>query len=157
VFAWLSPSRTLLCPLGDSRSRRLDLVEHAYVAGLAGSTNLPTTLGSFQGSFGGGSEDGFVTKIGTSGYEIVSNQVSFPRRAPRASPSHVRPERRSWAADTTSRPRSTYRSFPRYRSTASAISATTSGTCSRRTPMRPVRDKSRWWRSARHHDRIGTP
>jgi thrombospondin type 3 repeat protein len=35
----------------------------AYVSGLTGSTNFPTTPGAFQMTFGGGSFDGFVTKI----------------------------------------------------------------------------------------------
>src|SRR2546428_828525 len=36
---------------------------NAYVAGFTSSTNFPTTPGSFQTTFGGGSNDAFVTKI----------------------------------------------------------------------------------------------
>jgi beta-propeller repeat-containing protein len=36
---------------------------NTYVTGFTGSTNFPTTTGAFQTTFGGGSEDAFVTKI----------------------------------------------------------------------------------------------
>jgi hypothetical protein len=36
---------------------------HAYVTGFTGSSNFPTTSNSLQPSFGGGTWDGFVTKI----------------------------------------------------------------------------------------------
>jgi hypothetical protein len=37
---------------------------NVYVAGHTASTNFPTTVGAFQTTFGGGSDDAFVVKIG---------------------------------------------------------------------------------------------
>jgi hypothetical protein len=45
----------------------VDSAGNAYVSGNAASAVFPTTTGSFQPTFGGGSNDAFVTKIGTTG------------------------------------------------------------------------------------------
>jgi RHS repeat-associated protein len=40
---------------------------NAYVAGITNSTSFPTTTGAFQTSYGGGSDDAFVTRLSTDG------------------------------------------------------------------------------------------
>ena len=53
--------------------RRLvvDSSNQAVVAGITSSTNYPTTTGAYQTSYGGGSDDGFVTKLDASGASLV--------------------------------------------------------------------------------------
>jgi hypothetical protein len=41
----------------------VDASGNAYVVGFTGSTDFPTTPGSLQPAFGGGSDDGFITKL----------------------------------------------------------------------------------------------
>jgi len=43
----------------------------AYVTGSTTSTSFPTTLGAFQTAFAGGSSDGFVAKLNTTGSALV--------------------------------------------------------------------------------------
>lgn len=45
----------------------MDASGNAYLTGTTNSTNLPTTPGAFQTTYGGGTYDAFVTKIGTPG------------------------------------------------------------------------------------------
>ncbi len=49
----------------------VDGLGHAYVAGLASSTDFPTTPGAFQGVFAGGLTDGFVVKVNPAGTGFV--------------------------------------------------------------------------------------
>ncbi len=43
----------------------------AYVTGMTSSADFPTTAGAFQGTFGGGSGDGFITKLAAGGASLV--------------------------------------------------------------------------------------
>jgi hypothetical protein len=45
----------------------LDASGNVYVTGVTDSTNFPTTSGAFQGNFGGGRFDAFVTKLNPTG------------------------------------------------------------------------------------------
>jgi hypothetical protein len=49
----------------------VDTAGNAYVTGVTDSTNFPTTVGAFQGTFGGGSTDAFVAKLNASGSGLV--------------------------------------------------------------------------------------
>ena len=49
----------------------LDAAGRAYVTGLTASLDFPTTWGSFQPTFGGGSSDAFVTKVNAAGSALV--------------------------------------------------------------------------------------
>jgi hypothetical protein len=49
----------------------VDPAGNAYVAGVTASTNFPTTVGTFQTRYGGGSSDAFVTKLNPSGSALV--------------------------------------------------------------------------------------
>ena len=49
----------------------VDAAGNAYVTGLTGSTNFPTTPGAFQTTFAGGSFDAFVTKLNPTGSALV--------------------------------------------------------------------------------------
>src|SRR3989441_7638904 len=49
----------------------VDASGDAYATGLTYSTNFPTTVGSFQPAFGGGSLDGFLTKLDPTGSALV--------------------------------------------------------------------------------------
>jgi len=49
----------------------VDTSGNAYVTGQAGSTNFPTTSGTFQTTFAGGSLDAFVTKLSPTGSTLV--------------------------------------------------------------------------------------
>jgi acetyltransferase-like isoleucine patch superfamily enzyme len=49
----------------------LDALGNAYVAGHTGATNFPTTSGAFQTVYGGGTADGFVTKLNSTGTALV--------------------------------------------------------------------------------------
>ena len=54
-----------------STSIAVDAAGNAYVAGLTDSTNFPTTSGAFQTTFGGGSDDAFITKLNPLGSGLV--------------------------------------------------------------------------------------
>src|SRR5207244_13240340 len=45
----------------------IDSTGSAYVAGFTTSTNFPTTPGAFQPTYNGGTEDGFITKLNSTG------------------------------------------------------------------------------------------
>src|SRR2546425_22124 len=49
----------------------VDSAGNAYVSGQTNSSNFPTTTGAFQTTSGGGSSDGFVTKLNSSGSALV--------------------------------------------------------------------------------------
>ena len=49
----------------------VDAFGQAYVAGIAFSTDFPTTPGAFQTTFGGDGDDAFVTKLNTTGTGLV--------------------------------------------------------------------------------------
>jgi hypothetical protein len=49
----------------------VDSSGNAYVAGDTSSSNFPTTLGAFQTTFGGGSDDAFLTKLNVAGSDLV--------------------------------------------------------------------------------------
>jgi Beta-propeller repeat len=49
----------------------VDAVGNAYVVGTTGSANFPTTAGAFQTTYGGGTSDGFVTKVNPTGTGVV--------------------------------------------------------------------------------------
>jgi len=49
----------------------VDATGAAYVTGLTGSTNFPTTVGAFDTSYDGGSSDAFVTKLNAAGTGLV--------------------------------------------------------------------------------------
>ena len=49
----------------------LDPAGNAYVTGVTGSTNFPTTAGAFQTTYGGGEFDAFVTKLNPTGTALV--------------------------------------------------------------------------------------
>src|SRR2546425_4794091 len=49
----------------------VDASGDAYATGLTYSTNFPTTVGTFQPAFGGGSLDGFLTKLDPTGSALV--------------------------------------------------------------------------------------
>ena len=49
----------------------VDAAGNAYVTGLTGSSNFPTTPGAFQTTFAGGSFDAFVTKLNPTGSALV--------------------------------------------------------------------------------------
>ena len=49
----------------------LDGAGNAYVTGYTGSTNFPTTAGSFDRTYNGGANDTFVTKLNASGASLV--------------------------------------------------------------------------------------
>ncbi len=57
--------------LDQGVSMVIDSSTNAYVAGGAGSSNFPTTLGAFQPSSAGGSRDAFVTKLNPTGSSLV--------------------------------------------------------------------------------------
>ncbi|WP_321421177.1 DUF3344 domain-containing protein [uncultured Methanobacterium sp.] len=48
-----------------------DNAGNAYVTGTTSSTNFPTTTGTYQPSFGGGSNDVFVTKLNPTGTDLL--------------------------------------------------------------------------------------
>jgi hypothetical protein len=50
---------------------KIDGSGNAYVGGSTGSTNFPTTAGVVQPNYGGGTEDGFVAKVNSSGNALV--------------------------------------------------------------------------------------
>lgn len=49
----------------------IDPAGHAFVTGVSGSTNFPTTTGAVQPHFGGGANDLFVSKISLDGSALV--------------------------------------------------------------------------------------
>ncbi len=49
----------------------LDSNDNAYVTGLTGSANYPTTGGAYQTTYGGGVYDGFVTEVNAAGKDLV--------------------------------------------------------------------------------------
>jgi len=49
----------------------MDATGNAYLAGFTNSSNFPITLGAFQTTYGGGSFDGFVTKLNPTGSGLV--------------------------------------------------------------------------------------
>jgi hypothetical protein len=49
----------------------MDPAGHAFVTGLSGSTNFPTTAGAVQPHFGGGINDLFVSKLSLDGSALV--------------------------------------------------------------------------------------
>src|SRR5439155_14792406 len=49
----------------------LDGSGHAYVSGQTRSSDFPTTLGTFQPTYGGGGNDGYVTKLNPTGSALV--------------------------------------------------------------------------------------
>ena len=49
----------------------VDTAGNAYVTGYTASTNFPTTPGAFQTTYGGGSDDAFVTKLNPTGTALV--------------------------------------------------------------------------------------
>jgi hypothetical protein len=49
----------------------VDSAGSAYVTGTTASTNFPTTMGAFQGAFGGGDVDGFVAKFNPTGSSVA--------------------------------------------------------------------------------------
>jgi len=53
------------------RGIAVDTAGSAYVAGFTGSTNFPTSLGAFQTTYGGGTDDAFVTKVNLLGSGLV--------------------------------------------------------------------------------------
>jgi hypothetical protein len=61
--------------LGGSQGRAtaiaVDATGIAYVTGITNSTSFPTTLGAFQTTYGGGGNDGFVTKLNPLGTALV--------------------------------------------------------------------------------------
>src|SRR5436190_8491855 len=54
----------------DGLGIAVDALRNAYVTGFTGSTNVPTTAGAFQTTFGG-TEDAFVTKLNPMGTGLV--------------------------------------------------------------------------------------
>ncbi|MCS6805509.1 MAG: SBBP repeat-containing protein [Acidobacteriota bacterium] len=78
IVAKFSPSGALVYStyLGGSDSETgygiaVDAMGHAYVTGLTGSSNFPTTAGAFQRTFGGGQYDAFVTKLSPTGSSLI--------------------------------------------------------------------------------------
>ncbi len=61
--------------LGGSQGRAtaiaVDATGSAYVTGITNSTSFPTTSGAFQTTYGGGGNDGFVTKLNLLGTALV--------------------------------------------------------------------------------------
>jgi len=49
----------------------VDASGSAYVTGLTASTEFPTTVGAFQTTYGGGTSDGFVTKLSSDGSALL--------------------------------------------------------------------------------------
>lgn len=49
----------------------VDSAGHAFVTGVSGSTNFPTTTGAVQPQFGGGANDLFVSKLSPNGTALV--------------------------------------------------------------------------------------
>ncbi len=49
----------------------VDISGNAYISGWTYSTNFPTTVGAFQTSYGGGTEDALVVKINPAGNALV--------------------------------------------------------------------------------------
>jgi hypothetical protein len=49
----------------------VDVSGNAYVTGVTASTNFPTTVGAFQTTFGGGTNDAFVVKLNPTGSALV--------------------------------------------------------------------------------------
>jgi len=72
----IDPTLVYSTYLGGSSSGRgngiaVDSAGNAYVIGVTGSTNFPTTSGAFQTTPGGGLYDAFVTKLDTTGTALV--------------------------------------------------------------------------------------
>src|SRR5262249_24882148 len=55
----------------ESGNISVDGAGNAYVAGATGSTNVPTTVGAFPTTYGGGFFDAFVTKLNATGMAPV--------------------------------------------------------------------------------------
>src|SRR5262249_35464814 len=49
----------------------IDASGNAYVTGLSGSSNFPTTAGAFQTTFGGGASGAFFSKLNASGSALL--------------------------------------------------------------------------------------
>ncbi len=51
---------------------KISKLQDIYIAGGTNSTNLPSTLGTFQTAYGGGGADGFLAKISKYGNQIIN-------------------------------------------------------------------------------------
>jgi len=56
---------------GEALGITLDSSGNAYVTGWTASANFPTTAGALQTTFGGGYDDGFVTKLNSTGSALI--------------------------------------------------------------------------------------
>src|SRR5204862_1619719 len=57
--------------VGTYHGIAVDTSGNAYVVGSTASTDFPTTPGAFQTAFGGGTGDGFITKLNPAGSALV--------------------------------------------------------------------------------------
>src|SRR5207237_654896 len=68
---YLGGSQTTLFCAEQALSIAVDSGGNAYLTGNTGSTDFPVTAGAFQQSFAGGEDDAFVTKLDSTGGNLV--------------------------------------------------------------------------------------
>ena len=57
----------------ETHNLALDSAGNAYVTGYTQSTNLPTTVGAFQRTYGGGANDAFIMKVSADGTTLLAS------------------------------------------------------------------------------------